>query len=121
MTPLRLVTAVLALLLAVSEIARWWGDPRLVPLAFDELAVAATMLAAAMLAGRAGAPPLIAAWGLFTGLMLALLVPTLDHLLFGPEKASAGFYAVLLAAMLVAGIAGLVAALRLSRPVSREP
>ena len=121
MKALRILTICIGLLLGASELARWWNNPRLFPLAFDELVVAAAMLGGASLAGRAGAAPLVMAWGIFTGLMLALLVPTLDHLLFGPEKDGAGFYSVLLALMLLAGIGGLTASLLLARKQAQKP
>ena len=115
MRSLRALTGIVALLLALGEIARWWGQARLVPLAFDELLVAAAMLWAAAIAPRAGTAPLAAAWGLFCGLTLGLLVPTLDHLLYGPPKASAGFYAILLAAILGVGVWAVLRALLLGR------
>jgi hypothetical protein len=115
MRSLRVLTVVVALLLALGEVARWWGQARLVPLAFDELLVAAAMLWAAAIAPRAGSAPLAAAWGLFCGLTLGLLVPTLDHLLHGPPKASAGFYAIVLAAMLAVGVWAVLRALLLGR------
>ena len=116
MRSLRVLTVIVALLMALGEVARWWGQARLVPLAFDELLVAAAMLGAAAMAPRAGTGPLAAAWGLFCGLTLGLLVPTLDHLLYGPPKASAGFYAIVLAAMLAVGVWAVVRALLLGRP-----
>lgn len=116
MRSLRVLTVIVAVLMALGEVARWWGQARLMPLAFDELLVAAAMLGAAAIVPRAGTPPLAAAWGLFCGLMLGLLVPTLDHLLHGPPKASAGFYAVVLAAMLAVGVWAVVRALLLGRP-----
>jgi hypothetical protein len=120
MTVLRIVTVLVALLLAGGEAARWWSSPRFMPLAFDELVVAAAMLATALWAPRFGAAPLAAAWGLFCGLVLGLLVPTLDHLLHGPEKASAGFYAAVLAAMLALGLIAMSASLRLGRPKTKH-
>jgi hypothetical protein len=113
MAKLRAVTFLFALLLAGGEIARWWGQPRFLPMALDELLVAAAMIAAAALAPRHGPAPLAAAWGLFCGLALALLVPTLDHLLFGPPKASAGFYSVVLGLTLLVGLGALLRALSL--------
>ena len=101
---LRLLAFAVALLLALGEAARWWGSARMMPLAFDEWLVAAALAGAAWIAPRAGAGPLAAAWGLFSGLVLGLLVPTLDHLMSGPEKESAHFYAAVLAAMLVLGL-----------------
>ena len=115
MRSLRVLTVVVALLIALGEVARWWGQARLVPLAFDELLVAAAMLGAAAIAPRAGTAPLAAAWGLFCGLTLGLLMPTLDHLLHGPPKVSVGFYAGVLAAMLAVGMWAAVRALLLGR------
>ncbi len=106
MTFLRLFTAAVAALLAAGEVARWWGQARFLPLAFDELAIAATLLAAAAMAGRKGTVPLAVAWGAFCGFTVSLLVETLDHLMSGPPKDSAVFYAVVLAAMLAVGLAG---------------
>lgn len=120
MKVLRLLTVLIAVLLALGEIARWWGDPRLVPLAFDELLVAATMLGAALTTGRFGPAPLAAAWGCFCGFVVSLLIPTLDHLLHGPPKDSAAFYAVILAAMLALGLWAVGRALALCRKAERE-
>ncbi len=111
----RWFTIVFAILLAASEIARWRGDPRLLPMAIDEVAVAAALLAGAWLLPRRGAAPLAAAWAGYSGLMLALLVPTLDHLVNGPPKESADFYAILLSAMLALGLAMTGWALALAR------
>lgn len=121
MGPLRLVTGAVALLLGGGEIARWWGQPQFVPMAMDELLVAGAMLWAAAIAGRAGSGPLLAAWGAYCGLVLGLLVTTLDHLLGGPAKPSATFYATILAAMLAVGLWALVRAATLipERPPRR--
>lgn len=115
---LQLVTLIIALALAAGEIGRWWGDARFLPLAFDELLVALGMAAAVPASRRFGAAPLAAAWGAYCGLVLGLLVPTLDHLLFGPPKESATFYAVVLALLLAVGVWATVRALRLSRAPS---
>lgn len=121
MGPLRLVTYAVAVLLGGSEIARWWGQPRFVPMVFDELLVAGAMLWTAAIAGRAGSGPLAVAWGAYCGLMLGLLVTTLDHLLGGPAKPNASFYATILAAMLAVGLWALVRAATLipGRPPRR--
>ena len=113
MGPLRLVTWLVALLVGAGEIARWWGQARFLPMALDELLVAGAMLAAAATAGRAGSGPLAAAWGAFCGLVLTLLVETVDHMLAGPAKARAEVYAIVLAAMLLVGLWGLFRAIRL--------
>lgn len=116
MSKLRVFTILIALLLAGGEVARWWGNPRFLPLAFDELLVGAALLAAGLGARRYGASLLAGAWGLFCGLALALLVPTLDHLLFGPPKESgAVFYSVILSIMFAVGLASLWMSLRLAR------
>ena len=115
MLALRIFTAVAAVLIAGGEIARWWGQERFLPLAFDELLVAAALLWAAWAGRRIG---LTTAWGAFCGFTLSLLVPTLDHLFYGPPKESAGFYAAVLGVMLAVGVAALAAALRLTRAPS---
>jgi hypothetical protein len=101
---LRPISFGFALLLAASELARWAGDIRLIPLAFDELAVATALFAAAWVLPRTGPAPLAAAWGLFSGLILGLFVPTLDHLLFGPPKTGALFYSIILGVTLAGGL-----------------
>jgi uncharacterized protein YacL len=88
-------------------------------MALDELLVACALLGAAALAGRVGAAPLVAAWGLFCGLVLGLLVPTLDHLLSGPAKNSAAFYSAILAVMLAVGLVALARAIALVRKKPR--
>jgi hypothetical protein len=118
MTALRIFTTIIAVLLAGGEIARWWGQPRMLPLALDEAVIACGMLWAAA-SGRAIG--LTTAWGAFCGFTLSLLIPTLDHLLYGPPKDSAGFYAGVLSIMLVVGVGALLRALSLSRAMSRAP
>jgi hypothetical protein len=111
----RILAFVTAALLVLGEIARWWGQPRFLPMAFDELIVAAALAIAAWGVPRWGPAPLAAAWGVFCGLILSLLVPTLDHLLFGEPKESAILYATILSAMLAVGAWATLAAIRLSR------
>lgn len=119
MMALRIITGLFALLLAVGELARWSGDPRLVPLAFDELIVAALMLGAALTPQRLRAVWMAMCWALFCGLTLSLLVPTLDHLLYGPPKESAGFYAIVLSVMLAIGTAAALWAASLAKAALR--
>lgn len=112
-------TLVVAALLAGGEIARWWGNPRMLPLVLDELIVAAALIGGALACKRYGPQMLAAAWASYCGLFVALLVPTLDHLLYGPPKESAGFYATLLSVMLALGLWGLGWALSLGVVASR--
>ncbi len=121
MKSLRTVTFLIAFLLGAGEIARWWGQPRFLPMALDELVVAGAMLWAAVVVRRSGSRWLAGAWGLYCGLMLSLLVQTLDHLLSGPPKPSAGFYAGILAVMLAVGLWALHRSIALIRePPSRH-
>lgn len=116
MTGLRIFSVAIALLLAASEAARWWGDARMVPLAFDEWLLAVVLIWSAWVAPHRGAWPLAIAWTLVSGWVLALFVPTLDHLLFGEPKPGATFYAIVLGAMQAVALAAAGFALRLSRP-----
>lgn len=68
-----------ALVISAGEIARFWGSERFIPMAFDELLVAAALLCAAWRSGRDGAVWHLAAWGALCGLMLVLLVEIADH------------------------------------------
>lgn len=104
MRSLRIFTYTVAVLIALGEVARWWGNERFLPMALDELLVAFALVGAAAAAGRAGPAPLAAAWGIFCGLTLALLMPTMDHLLHGPPKESAVFYTAILSGMLGVGL-----------------
>ncbi len=94
----------IALLLIAGEIARFWGSARFFPMAFDELMVAAALAWAAWRAPRDGARWHIAAWGLFSGFVLVLLVETIDHQIHGPGKAAGTIYLVALSAMLLVGL-----------------
>lgn len=116
MHALRILTLIAGLVLGGSEIARWWGNPHLVPLAFDELLVAAALLWAA---ARPGAASLAAAWGMFCGLTVTLLVPVADHLIHGPPKDGAIFYAVILGGGLALGLWAVARAASLGRGRSR--
>lgn len=113
MKTIRIVSIVTALAIGIGEIGRWMGDLRFFPMAFDDLIVAAALLLGSYYAPRKGASLLLAAWGLFSGLILGLLIPTLDHLLFGPPKESAVFYGILLSLMFVLGLWGVIRSYRL--------
>lgn len=116
MNTLRTVTCLVAILLAASEIARWWGQPRFMPMALDELLVAGAMLSAAVFTRHSERGWLAAAWGIYCGFVLSLLIPTVDHLTGGgPPKASAGFYTLILGAMLIVGMWALVRAITLTQ------
>jgi hypothetical protein len=106
---------VVALVIASGEVARYWGRPAFVPMAFDELAVAAALAWTASRAPRAGAAPLLAAWGGFCGLMLVLLVQNADHLIHGKPKANGWIYVAALSALLLIGLWAVGRALRLLR------
>ncbi len=113
MTPLAWFSIVVALLIGGSEVARWWGDPRFLPMALDEIAISAGLIAGALLRHR---PAVLAvAWAAFCGFYLSLLVQNLDHLMFGPAKPSAGIYVGALGIVIAIGLAGLTGSLRRSR------
>jgi hypothetical protein len=107
MTVFRWITIIIAFVLAAAEVGRWWGKAEFFPLAFDELAVACALFAAALTAGRFGTGVLVAGWGLLSGLVLGLLVPTVNHLINGPDKESAVFYSVGLGVLMIISLAGL--------------
>ncbi|MBI0433365.1 hypothetical protein [Roseomonas sp. KE0001] len=106
---LRGLAVLMAVLVAGGEIARRAGTAAFVPLALDELAVAALLLWAGW---RGGAARLLAAWGVFSGLMLTLLSQNAEYVLHGREKAGAVFYPVLLALLLALGLWAMARALR---------
>ena len=101
-----------ALLLSLGELARFWGDPRFVPMAFDELLVAAALAWAAWRAPRDGAGWHVAAWSGLCGLMLVLLVETADHQINGPPKAAGPIYLAAIGTMLTLGLWAVRRALR---------
>ncbi|WP_106638662.1 hypothetical protein [Allosphingosinicella vermicomposti] len=116
---LRFLAVAIAALILSGEVARWWGNPRFIPLAFEEILIAAALIWAA-LTRRFGTLPLVAAWALLAGHMLSLLVPTLDHLLFGPPKAKVGFYTAALSIMLAIALFALGWAMKLTRNRSAQ-
>lgn len=115
LAPLRRLAFALALLIAAGEIARYWGRAAFVPMALDELAVAALLIWAGLKSRSGAAAPLAAAWGAFCGLMLVLLVQNADHLFRGPPKAHAGLYVAALSALLLVGAWALRRSLVLAR------
>jgi len=114
-TLLRRLALILSLLLAAGEVARYWGRAAFVPMAFDELAVAAALGWAAWRSRGGDAVAMVAAWGLFCGLMLGLLVENADHVIHGKPKANAWVYVASLSVLLLTGLAALRRALRLVR------
>lgn len=116
---LKWLALAIALLLSAGEIARFWGSARFFPMAFDELLVAAALVWAAWRAPRDGARWHVAAWGLFSGFVLVLLVETIDHQLHGPAKAAGAFYLVALSAMLLVGLWAIRRAVQLTGEAGR--
>lgn len=104
MRTLNRLAILVATLISAGEIARFWGNPRFFPMAFDELLIAAALAWASWRASRDGAIWHVAAWGAFCGLVLALLVETADHQIHGPVKAAGPVYLAALSAMLALGL-----------------
>jgi hypothetical protein len=110
---LQALAVMIGFLVASGEIARRWGDPHFIPLALDDLLVAAALFWAAWRARDHGAGPLVAGWGLFSGLMLMLLAVNVDYLIHDMPKAGRAFYSLILTAMLGLGLWATWQALRL--------
>lgn len=113
MRALNVLSCAVAIIISSGEIARFWGSGRLVPLALDEIAIAAALIWAAWRSRRDGAGWHIAAWGAFSGLTLVLLIQTADHLINGSFKANAPVYLAALTGMLIVGLWCCVTAIRL--------
>jgi hypothetical protein len=103
----------IAFLISAGEIARFWGNERFIPMALDELLVAAALAWAAWRSRRDGAVWHLPAWGALSGLALVLLVETADHQMHGPAKAAGPVYLVALGALLLIGLWAVRRALRL--------
>lgn len=91
-------------LMALGEIARFWGDARAFPFALDEMLVAALLFWAASRAPDAAARWHLAGWGAFCGLVVVLLVETAGYQIHGPAKAAGPLYLAILSIMMVAGL-----------------
>jgi fucose 4-O-acetylase-like acetyltransferase len=115
MKALNASASVVALLISLGEISRFWGSERFIPMAMDELLIAAALVWAAWRARSDGAFWHLAAWSAFCGFVLVLLVETADHQMHGPAKAAGPFYLAALGAMLTLGLWAAVRALRLVR------
>ncbi len=103
----------IAALVSLGEIARYWGKARFVPMAFDELVIAALLAFAAWRAPHDGARWHLVAWSAFCGLMLVLLVDTAGHQIHGPAKQAGPLYLAALGLMLAVGLWAIRRALRL--------
>ena len=110
----------IAFLIAAGEIARFWGTERFIPMALDELLVAAALAWAASRSPRDGAVWHLPAWGALSGLALVLLVETADHQMHGPAKAAGPVYLVALGALLLVGLWAVRCALRLVQAEHRR-
>ncbi len=104
----------MAALIAAGEITRYWGRPSFIPMALDEIGIAAALVWAAWHSRRHGAAALVAAWGAFCGLMLVPLVETANHLIHGPPKAHGWIYLSALTALLLLGLWAVGRSLRLA-------
>ncbi|MBO1074126.1 hypothetical protein [Roseomonas marmotae] len=101
---LQVLAVIIGFLVASGELARRWGDPQFVPLALDDLAVAAMLFWGAWRARDHGPAALVASWGLFSGLMLMLLTINLNFVVQDIAKPGRVFYSVILTAMLGLGL-----------------
>jgi hypothetical protein len=117
---LQVLAVMIGLLVASGEIARRWGDPHFIPLALDDLCVSAALFWAAWRARNHGPAPLVAGWGLFSGLMLMLLAVNADFLINDMPKAGRVFYTIILAGMLGLGLWATWRSLRLTEDPSLD-
>jgi hypothetical protein len=113
MGALNALAYLVALLISAGEIARFWGSERFVPMALDELLIAAALTWAAWRSRHDGARWHVAAWSAFCGLTLVLLIETADHQMHGPAKADGPLYLAALGAMLIVGLWAVGRSLRL--------
>lgn len=115
------LTVAMGALLALSEMGRWWGDPRFFPLALDEMTLGLAMIIAGTTVRTYGPAILAAAWAGFSGFILCLLVPTTEHLIHGPPKESAIFYTAILGVAFIIGLIATVVALKQARHQVQTP
>lgn len=115
MVALNRLAYLIALAIAMGEIARFWGSDRFFPMALDELLVAIALIWAAWRSRVDGALWHLPAWGSLCGLLIVLLVETADHQIHGPAKAAGPIYLAALSVMLVVGLWAVRRALHLVR------
>lgn len=120
MKALNLAAYLVAFAIAAGELARFWGSERFIPMAFDELLIAAALVWGAWRSGHDGAGWHLAAWGAFSGLALVLLIETADHQMHGPAKAAGAVYLPALTIMLIVGLWAVRRALRLVHTDARR-
>jgi fucose 4-O-acetylase-like acetyltransferase len=111
---LQVLAVMIGFLVASGEIARRWGDVHFIPLALDDLLVAAVLFWAAWRARVHGPVSLVAGWALYSGLMLMLLMLNLDYLINDMAKAGRVFYSIILTLMLALGLWATWQSLRLA-------
>jgi hypothetical protein len=104
MSALNRLAWLLAFVLLTGEIARFWGSARFIPLALDELFIAAALAWAAWRSRRDGPIWHLAAWSAFCGSMLVLLVETAGHQIHGPAKQAGPLYLAALTCLLLIGL-----------------
>jgi hypothetical protein len=110
---LQVLAVMIGFLVASGEIARRWGDSHFIPLALDDLAVAALLFWSAWRARDHGPAVLVGSWGVFSGVNLLLLMINLDFVLHGIPKTGGVFYSVILSLMLALGLWATWQAMRL--------
>lgn len=111
---LQVLAVMIGFIVASGEIARRWGDPHFIPLALDDLTVAAVLFWSAWRARTNGPAVLVAGWGLYSGLMLTLLVINVDFLIADIAKTGRAFYSIILVLMLSLGVWATWQSLRLA-------
>jgi hypothetical protein len=119
MRALNISAYITAFVLLAGELARFWGSARFIPMAIDEILVAALLVGAAWQSRQDGGLLHLVAWGAFCGLVLTLLVDTADHQMHGPVKSAGPAYLTILGSMLIFGMWAILRTLRLTWPARR--